>query len=141
MKRGKLRIRFGKNKLMNIPRNSLILKNFDFLHELYNFLKQKKNKEAASRIRHATDEEIQTICELCHNGLNGNLPISRLSLRQKLNPVKRLLRKLGRGNDSFESKRRSLATSVRNQHGGLPLIPLLAPIISSLLGSVIASNI
>ena len=92
-------------------------------------------------VQQASDDEICAICELCQNALNGSLPVSTTVLKQKLNPFKKLLRKIGRGQDSIEKKRRQIASSVRAQQGGLPLIPILAPIISSLIGSAIASQV
>ena len=135
----KIRLQYGGGKELTIPPESHIVKHFSFLNHLHQLLKQGDNKRAQKLIQQATHGEMCALCELAQNALQGTLPVSPKVLRRKLGPVKDIVRSLANTKNSVGKKRKEFVKLI--QHGGLPILPILAPIISSLLGSAIASQL
>ena len=78
-------------------------------------------------IKTANNAQINSICEVCLNILNGNVPVNK----KKLEKYKHLLRMLSRKTCSPQKKKKYLL----NQSGGF--LPLIAPALISALGSII----
>ena len=78
-------------------------------------------------IKSANNAQIDSICEICLNILNGNVPVDK----KKLGKYKHLLRMLSRKSCSPQKKKQYLL----NQSGGF--LPALAPALISALGSII----
>lgn len=106
---------------------SKVVTNQDFLRYLCNC---KKNQQK-SLIKYASKEQINAICEIILNILNGNLKIDEKQYK-KLNSKKKVLRQLV--NKSSLKKKKFLI-----QKGGF--LQLLVPSIISGLATVIASII
>ena len=120
-----------KTKTFRFPVHSLVVRNQPFLKQVYHALKN--NDEASLRriIRRANSDEIKAICEISQNLLRGNFPKKDKKFLWSLRPYKISCR-----NVSINKKKKIL-----QEGGALPLLPILAPIISSLIGSAITTAI
>lgn len=125
-----------KTKTFRFPVHSLVVRNQPFLKQVYHALKN--NDEASLRriIRRANSDEIKAICEISQNLLRGNFPKKDKKFLWSLRPYKNILRKISCRNVSINKKKKIL-----QEGGALPLLPILAPIISSLIGSAITTAI
>ena len=145
MKKSRVILQYGGGKqTLTIPSNSLVLKNVAFLRQLHNALRFKKIDQAISILQQASDNEIQTLVEMSHNALQGCYPQKVPVLREKLKPDKCLLRTLCQDDLSIKSKRKKLIHALRSRiqrGGGLPLVPLLAPILGSLLSGLVTKSL
>ena len=147
MKSKKPKTRQRKGEEIKIPRNSATSRNKDFLHSLYRVCScKKKNKLLLTEevLRNASPEELDSIYEIIQNLLVGSIPGGvDEKLKNKLQPFKNVLRKIGSDQVIKPRKKQILLQSVkRKMRGGiLPLAPILLPILSSLAGSAISSLI
>jgi hypothetical protein len=82
-------------------------------------------------LKPADKELVQSICECALNTLKGNVPLKPCQ-KKTLSRYKRILRKLVHPKGGWKSKRKILI-----QHGGAFFPALLAPILASLLTSLI----
>lgn len=80
-------------------------------------------------LKHATREELQSLCEICLNILKGNLPLDDRQLRS-LKKKKTLIRDLGDRHKSIKKKRQ-----LANQHGGFlgSIAAIALPLITDLI--------
>jgi hypothetical protein len=79
---------------------------------------------------------LKALTEVTHNLLKQNYPnTKKKTYLKKLGPFKNIIRKLANSKTTTKQKR-NLLLRQNNQAGGLPfMIPLLAPIISSLISA------
>lgn len=102
-------------------------KTLDVLRALRHLKKQQRSKI----LRGAHKELIKCICEIVLNLLHGNIDVTT-EQKNKLKRHRQLLRQIGAKTGSWSKKKKIIV-----QSGGGFLIPLLAPIIGSLLASFI----
>lgn len=82
-------------------------------------------------LKHASNDEIKSICEICLNITRGNVKISE-KCRRALLKYKRALRNISSSKRSLASKRKVIV----NQSGGF--VPaLVAGLISSAVGALL----
>ena len=116
-------------RVIHIPSNSLIVKHHRFLKKLAS------TENPAHLIRKAKASELKALTEIAQNLLRNNYPVSGKRFIQRLAPYKGLIRKLAQPKRSIKEKK----TLLLNQKGGLPfLVPLLTPIIGSLIAAAIS---
>lgn len=93
-------------------------------------LKKSNPKLRKAILKNSDKELIETVCEICHNILKGNVPITT-KCRSKLKKYKRDIRSLASPNIKLASKRNIVV-----QKGGfLPII--LEALLSSIIGSIL----
>ncbi|GFX69195.1 uncharacterized protein TNCV_3563711 [Trichonephila clavipes] len=80
-------------------------------------------------LKSATDDRIQTLCEICDNLLSGNIPTKKI---KKLCGYKRVIRLLANRSVPISRKRKLFTTN--RQVGGF--LPLILPGVLSLLGGI-----
>lgn len=102
------------------------------VHELH-VLRKARPVARRAILKTASDDLIKTLIECVLNTLNGNHPI-RASVKNKLLPYKKYLRKIANGGISLKKKRKLII-----QKGGF-LIPLLTSILSGVIGSLISPS-
>ena len=102
-------------------------KTLDILKALCHFNKEQRK----SFLRKADKSLIKIICECVLNILKGNVKLTKSQIINLKRHVK-LLRKLGSTNDNWSRKKTLIV-----QSGGGFLLPLLTPIFSAFLSSVI----
>ena len=98
------------------------------------FLRYASSAPLASRkhlIHNASAYEMNALCEVCKNIVQGNIPLSAAQKR-KLSRHRSTLRTLSNRSVKVKRKKHLLL-----QKGGLPLLPLLAPLITPLIASLI----
>jgi len=107
-----------------------IKNNIAFIRDIHTLKKQKLRQ----RLRGATKEEIEFLCDCAFNILRKNIPLSSEQLVElRRPPVRKAVYLLASNNIPF-SRRRQIVTS---QTGGfLPILSIAAPILSGLLGSL-----
>ena len=131
----------NKNQVLRIPRSSLVVRHRHFLHKLFQAAKYKTPTELAKIIQSANSNQIKALSELSQNLLKATYPKTTKAYLRKMKPFKDVIRKLGSVRSSVKAKQRTLLQQ-NLQHGGLPfLVPLLAPIIGSLLSAGISATI
>lgn len=74
---------------------------------------------------------VKCICEICLNLIRGNVNTSN-SQKQQLAKYKRIIRRLAQKSNNTSSKRKLLMSGK-----GIPLIPILFSVVSSLLTKII----
>lgn len=102
------------------PRNMIAHKHF--------FRGCKCPRKCMTYINNASTSEIDALAEVTKNVLKGNVPISRATV-ERLRPKRALLEKLA--SKRISRKRKKL---LLQKGSGLPIIPILASIASSLIG-------
>ena|SRR5687768_7953691 len=107
---------------------SRISKHGAFLH----YLVRAKPKERNTLIKHASKVELNSVCEVCKNILAGRIPV-RGQHHRRLCRYKNIVRTLANKRVGVERKRRIL-----QQQSGGALLPLLAPLVIPLIGSLIS---
>lgn len=89
----------------------------------------KKRKEI---IKNADTELMRCLCECSANTIYRNVPLTKTQLK-KLSPHKKILRLLANKKIGLKNKK----SKILKQSGGF-LLPLLLPIITNILASIIA---
>lgn len=136
-----------KKSTIIIPSQSLIIKNIDFLVKLHqaasnnNNNKKSNKRRVESLVKNATLSELETLAELSKNFLAGTFPGLTRELVRDLQPFRNSIRGLASKKLRPAVKKRILLRKVNQKGGFLPLLTLLAPIISSVLGTVISTLI
>lgn len=100
------------------------------LKKQYHFLRILAHSHPSQKralLKTANNDQILSLCEICLNILNGNIPVNA----SKLKKYKNLLRSLSKKRESIQKKKRLLV----NQSGGF--LPLIAPAIISALGGIL----
>lgn len=100
------------------------------LKKQYHFLRILAHSHPAQKralVQTANNDQISSLCEVCVNILNGNIPVNVRKLRK----YKNILRLLSNKRESTQKKKRILV----NQSGGF--LPLIAPAIISALGGIL----
>lgn len=111
-------------------RVSIGKKNTILLHALCHLDKQQR----ASLLRAIDKNGVRVICECALNTLNGIVPLKK-SERVRLSKHKKVLRRLTNKTGCWKTKKRVIV-----QKGEGFLLPLLLPIIGSVLSNVFARN-
>ena len=150
-KRKRVKIKSGKQARKTIaprvviPSSALVVKHKNFIRRLYEAAALKKSPTAVKLlIASAKPKELLALCESASNVLRGTFPNLTGEKVKRLVPFKHLIRTLGCPFTSLEEKRKILlrrGSLYKDQQTGgvLPIIPLLAPIVSSLVGSAIGA--
>lgn len=104
--------------------------NYNFLH----VLSRSSPTQKRALLRVANKRQILSLCEICLNVLSGTIPCNVKKLRKYRN----LLRKVLKKSSKISHKRKIFI----NQSGGfLPLLlQAVAPILSTMLGQVLANS-
>lgn len=105
-------------------------KNIVLLHALCHLDKEQR----AALLRTIDRDGVRTICECALNTLNGVVPLKK-SEQSRLAKHKKVLRHLVKKTGCWKSKKRVIV-----QKGSGFLLPLLLPIIGSVLSSVFTRN-
>ena len=88
-------------------------------------------KDRKKLLKNADKNLVQCICDCAYNCINRNVPVSPAQYK-KLARHKNILRRLCKKGETWKKKKQ-----VITQSGGF-LLPLLAPVLASLVGSLIA---
>lgn len=103
------------------------MKNIKKNYHLLSVLARATPAQRKAILKQATPNEIKVICEICHNTLQGNIPVNI----SKLKKYKSSIRKLTNKKIPIKKKKKILI----NQTGGfLPLI--LGPLLSLVAGTI-----
>lgn len=96
------------------------------IHELYT-LNHCKPCQRNNYLKNASEDLVHCLCEVCHNILKGNIPLSKEQLN-KLKKHKTLMRKLVAIQETKKNKDLKQKRQLTQTGGFLPLIltPLLA---------------
>jgi len=81
-------------------------------------------------LKNASPALVKALCEICHNLLKGNIPLSSCQCN-KLKKHKKFIRALAAKGGNFSKKKKII-----NQQGGFAFLPLLAPLIASAIGGI-----
>lgn len=123
-------------KKIIFPRQSYTFKRKKFLNSVSQAAYDKEKLKHL--IGKSSDQDLKAIVEVVQNFLNKNYPSVSKKYRESFIPHKTIIRKLGDPRTSVKKKRTFLLRRV--QKGGLPfLLPLLSPIIGSLISAGISS--
>lgn len=130
----------GNTSLLNFPRSSRVIKHQPFLKKLYKTAKQaKSSRQLDSLLKQAKPSEIQAISETSQNLLKKTYPKTDKRFLKLLLPFKSIIRKIASPKTTARQTKNILRKQ-NTQTGGLPfLVPLLAPIIGSLISAGIES--
>jgi hypothetical protein len=128
-----------------IPQTSFAFKHRVFLNKLLQAAREVEEGRLqptylASLIKSARPSELKALCEVSENLLKKRYQPKKRFLRVLL-PFKKLIRRLACRKTSVSSKKQALLRN-NTQVGGLPfLVPLLAPIIGTLISAGIEAAI
>ncbi len=118
---------------MKLPRRSLCYRNAKFLRKLFQAFKRSRQR-GFKLIKEASAEQIETLAEATANVLAGKYPKKSKKYITQLRKHRRLLREISSPTLDTETKRHKL---VHNQDGRGFFLPLLAPLIGTLLSAVL----
>ena len=102
--------------------SQLLRDNFGYLHLLVHCPESQRKVLLTT----ATPEQVHVMCEVCHNLLKGNIPISQRQ-KERLEPHKDDIRVLARASIPFKTKKKLLV-----QRGGGLVEEVLPPLMSAL---------
>lgn len=103
------------------------MKNIKRQYHFLQLLARSHPKQKNALLKSANNAQIESICEICLNILNGNIPANVTKLKK----YKNLLRMLSKKTCSLQKKKKMLI----NQSGGF--LPIIAPALISALGAVL----
>lgn len=86
-------------------------------------------------LKTVSPEFVRCVCEICHNLLKANIPIST-NQHSKLKKHKKIIRALAARGKSLKQKKILI-----NQRGGFAFLPLLAPLLASAVGGLVGKAI
>ena len=131
-------VRLTKKKSIHFPTRSLVVLHRVFLETLVKSANNKQRLKAV--LTNATSSQLKALVECCRNILEKNIPV-RKPIIQKLTPFKQLIRKISNTTKKPATVKRLLLKH-NNQTGGLPfLVPLLAPVLGTLISAGIDAAI
>lgn len=113
------------SKMRNVAKQAPLLEAFRVLNK----------KQLKAVIRDAHPNLIHSICEVCHNLLKANIPLSNCQLK-KVKKHKKVIRALAAKGQSVSKKKKIL-----NQRGGFAFLPLLAPLLASAIGGIVGKAV
>lgn len=132
-------IRLSNKRFLHIPKRSFVLRQRDFLKKLSKVAKDPL--KVTKVLKQSKPSELKALAEITKNLLKKSYPSTGKRYLKKLLPFKGIIRKLANKNTTTNQKRNILLRQ-NNQAGGLPfLIPLLAPIITSLISAGIQAAV
>ena len=119
-----------------------------FLSHIQNILRlpiseREKKKMLTMEIEKATEDDIESLAELCRNFLNGACPGTTKKIVQRLMTHRYYIRKLASWKTGVQQKKKFLLSHMKKKlrGGAFPLLPLITPIISSIIGGALSSAI
>lgn len=131
-------VRIGERVLM--PTRSKAFKERLFLQDLQRIAQEvsegrRPPEHLNQLLQEATSSELKALCEVAGNLLRRKHPKTGKRFLKKLLPFKTLIRRLACRKTPLSAKRQSLVRT-NTQTGGLPfLVPLLAPIVGTLISA------
>jgi hypothetical protein len=125
---------------LSIPRHSHVLKDIPFLRKLHTLAQQVQQGRQPEHVLYdalkgTTASHIKALSEVSQNLLNRNFPKPNQRLIQKLNPFKKLIRQLASSRINSTQKRHLLLRRTHQRGGFAFLLPLLAPIVGTLISA------
>lgn len=115
-----------------IPKDSLTVRRRAFLRNLSQAAYQPS--QVARLLRKANPNDLKAIAEIAHNLLHKKFPVQNKEFLRNFTPHKNILRKLANLRTSISKKRDLLLR--QNQTGGIGfLVPLLAPLLGTLISA------
>jgi hypothetical protein len=125
---------------LSIPRQSQVLKELKFLRQLHTLAQQvhqgsRPEQDLYDHLKSASASQIKALSEVSQNLLEGNFPKTSQRLIQKLNPFKTLIRRLASLKTNATQKRQFLLRRTHQRGGFAFLLPLLAPIVGTLISA------
>lgn len=123
-----------------LPTNSRTFKHRLFLQKLHRSAQEvsqgnRPSEDLNRLLREASSTELKALCEVTENLLKKQYPKTGNRFIKKLIPFKTLIRRLACRKIPPTAKRQALIRT-NTQTGGLPfLVPLLAPIIGTLISA------
>lgn len=103
------------------------MKNIQRQYHFLQMLARSHPRQRHALLKSANNAQIESVCEICLNILNGNIPANAAKLRR----YKNLLRMLSKKSSSLQKKKQILV----NQSGGF--LPIIAPALISALGAIL----
>ena len=98
------------------------------------FLHDANLRQRKQLLRTASNNQLQSLCECAFNILRRNVPLNPSQLHKLQQPrTRKLVYQLASRKVPIAKKRKLLV-----QSGGLPILPILAPIIASVLSTLIS---
>lgn len=118
-----------------IPTHSLVIQRRAFLKKVSQAAYEPKKVTRILQKAHPND--LRALAEIAYNLLHKKFPVQNKAFLQNFVPYKILLRKLGNQKIPL-TKKKELLLRQNNQSGGLGfLVPLLAPILGTLISSAL----
>lgn len=88
-------------------------------------------KQLKAVVKDAKPDFIRCVCEICMNLLKNNIPVSPCE-KKKLKKHKRTIRALAKTGESVKKKKKVIL-----QKGSFAFLPLLAPLVASVVGGLL----
>lgn len=129
-----------------VPTKSNAFKHRVFLQNLHRIAREvsegkRPAVDLSELLKDASPSELRALCEVTQNLLKKRFPKTGNGFIKKLRPFKALIRRLACPKISLAAKKKTLVRS-NIQTGGLPfLVPLLAPVIGTLISAGIEAAI
>ena len=134
-------VKVSKKRNLHIPKRSSLIRHREFITNLENVAAEKNLFGVSTLLKNSTPGQLKALVEIAQNLLKRNYPKTEKRFLKKLIPHKGIIRKLASRKIPIKSKR-ALLLRKSNQSGGLPfLVPLLAPIVTSLISAGIQAAI
>ena len=123
-----------------IPHQSRVIKDLTFLRKLHKIAQQvqegkRPEQDLHDQLQRATASQIKALSEVSQNLLHRNFPKITHRLIRKLIPFKSLIRRLASPQISSTQKRQLLLRRTHQRGGFAFLLPLLAPIVGTLISA------
>lgn len=136
-----LSVKISKKRNLHIPTRSWTIRHREFIKQLERVAAEKNPFGVSELLKKSKPGELKALVEIAQNLLKKNYPSTGKRYLKKLIPHKGIIRKLASKRTPIKSKR-TLLLRESNQSGGLPfLVPLLAPIVTSLISAGIQAAI
>jgi hypothetical protein len=131
---------YSKKPNIVIPKDSRVIKDLKFLRQLHTLAQQvhqgsRPEQDLHDYLRKASASQIKSLSEVSQNLLDRNFPKTSKRLIQKLNPFKTLIRRLASSKINSTQKRQLLLRRTHQRGGFAFLLPLLAPIVGTLISA------
>lgn len=125
---------------VHIPKHSKVIENLNFLRKLHHVAKEIEQGKRSPQdlkllLQRASSSEIKALSEISQNLLQKSFPTLTKRLIRTLFPFKTLIRRLASSKTNITQKRKLLLRRKPQKGGFAFLIPLLAPIVGTLISA------